>query len=83
MCWTAGFLEDLIIRLIILAAGIAIIRIVIPWLLSLIGPISAPIAQILYVVLWAIIAIWVVIICFGLLECSTGRGGFSLFPHYR
>ena len=81
MCWSMGFLEDLIIRLIILCAVVAVIRIVVPWLLSLIGGISAPVVQILYIILWAIVAIWVVIICFELFQCLIGAGGFSIFPH--
>lgn len=80
MCWSLGFLEDLIIRLIILGAVIAIIKIIVPWILSFIGPISAPVVQILYIILWAIVAIWVVIICFELFQCLIGAGGFSIVP---
>jgi hypothetical protein len=81
MCWSLSFLEDLIIRIIILCAIIAIIKILVPWILSLIGGISAPIVQILYIILWAIVAIWCVIICFELFECLVGAGGFSIMPH--
>lgn len=83
MCWSLGFLEDLIIRLIVLGAIVAIIQIIVPWALSLIGGIGAPVVRIIYVCLWTIVAIWCVIICFSLLECLIGAGGFSLFPHYR
>lgn len=80
MCWSLGFLEDLIIRLIILGAIVAIIKIVVPWILGLIGGVGAPIVQIIYIVLWAIVAIWCVIICFELIQCLIGAGGFSIMP---
>lgn len=81
-CWTIGFLEDLIIRIIILAAIIAIIKVIVPWVLSLIGGVGAPVVQIVYIILWAIVAIWCVIIVFELLQCLAGAGGFSIMPHH-
>lgn len=77
-CFTLGYLQALIIQCIILAALIACIQLLIPWLGSLTWPI---IAQIVTIILWAIVAIIVVYIIFSLLSCLVGGGGFSgVFP---
>jgi hypothetical protein len=75
------FLRDILIRIIVLAAIIAIIKVIVPWVLSLIGGVGAPVVQIVYIILWCIVAIWCVVIVFELLSCLVGSGGFSLFPH--
>lgn len=82
MCWSLSFLEDILIRLIILCAIVAIIKVIVPWVLSLIGAVAAPIVQIIYIILWVIVAIWCVVIGFELLQCLIGAGGFSIVPHH-
>lgn len=72
-CFTLGFLQSLIIQIIIIAAIIAIIKLLVPFLVSLTGwPI---LGQILMIVLWAIVAIMVVYLIFALLSCLMGSGG--------
>lgn len=72
-CFTLGFLQALIIQIIIIAAIIAIIKLLVPFLVSLTGwPI---LGQILMIVLWAIVAIMVVYLIFALLSCLMGSGG--------
>jgi len=72
-CFTLGFLQALIIQIIIIAAIIAIIKLLVPFLVSLTGwPI---LGQILMIVLWAIVAIMVVYLIFALLSCLIGSGG--------
>ena len=71
-CFTLGFLQALIIQIIIIAAIIAIIKLLVPFLVSLTGwPI---LGQILMIVLWAIVAIMVVYLIFALLSCLVGSG---------
>lgn len=71
-CFTLGFLQSLIIQIIIIAAIIAIIKLLVPFLVSLTGwPI---LGQILMIVLWAIVAIMVVYLIFALLSCLMGGG---------
>lgn len=74
-CFTLAFLKDLIIWCIVIAAVIAIIQLLIPWLTSFTWPI---LGQVLTIILWTIVAIAVVTIIFQLLSCLTG-GGLS-FP---
>jgi hypothetical protein len=72
-CFTLGFLQSLIIQIIVIAAIIAIIKLLVPFLVSLTGwPI---LGQILMIVLWAIVAIMVVYLIFALLSCLMGSGG--------
>jgi len=78
-CLSLGFIENLCIELIIICAVIAAIRVVVPLLLSLIGaPVGGAIAQLINIVLWAIVAIMVVMVVFGLLSCLIGGAPFHL-----
>ena len=79
MCFSIGFLEGLLIDLIWIAAIIAIIRILVPWLAAFVG-FGPPIVQIFNIILWAIVAVWVVYLIFGLLSCVAGSG-LGIFPH--
>jgi hypothetical protein len=79
MCFSLGWLEQLIVWLIVIGAVIAIIRLLIPFIDSLTGmPI---LGRVLEIVLWAIVAIAVVILIFGLLSCLLGGSGSLGFPH--
>lgn len=78
-CFNLGFLQALIVQCIILAALVACLQLLIPWLSSLTWPI---IGQILSIILWAIVAIVVVYIIFSLLSCLLGGGGLTLFPRH-
>jgi hypothetical protein len=81
MCFSLGWVEQLIVWLIIVCAVVAIIKLVIPFLDGLTGmPI---IGRILMIVLWAIVAIAVVTIIFGLLSCLLGGSGSFGFPRVR
>lgn len=72
-CMSLGFLQSLIIQIIIIAAIIAIIKLLVPFLVSITGwPI---LGQILMIILWAIVAIMVVYLIFALLSCLMGSGG--------
>jgi hypothetical protein len=54
---------------------------VVPWLTSLIGvPI---VAQIIKIVLWAVVAIGCIIIIFDLIACLLGAAGGLHFPGYQ
>jgi hypothetical protein len=83
MCFTLGWLEALLVNIIILAAVIAVLRILIPWILGLVGFDPGPLMAIVNIILWAIVAIFVIYLVFSLLSC-LGGGGFgnlSLMPH--
>lgn len=81
MCWSMDFLRDICIRIIIVIAVVTIIRIVVPWFITW-AQIPAPIATIINVVLWAVIAIFGIIILFELFGCIGGAGNFSIMPRH-
>jgi hypothetical protein len=69
-CFSLLWVQQLIIWIIVIAAIVAIIRIVVPWLTGIMGgSLPAPVWQILNIVLWAVVAIAVVIIVFDLIAC--------------
>ena len=77
-CLSLLWIEQLIIWLIVIAAVIAIVRIVVPWLTGLIGiPVIGAVIQ---VVLWAFVAIVAVKIIFMLIACLFGAGSLHLLP---
>jgi len=72
-CLSLGFLQNLIIQIIIICAIVAVIKLLVPFLVNLTGwPI---LGQILMIVLWAIVAIMVVYLIFALHSCLMGSGG--------
>ncbi len=76
-CFSLGYIEQLLIWLVIVAAIVAIIRLFIPWISSILWPI---VGQALEIVLWAFLAIIVIYIIFGLLSCLMGMGGGLHLP---
>ncbi len=74
-CFTLGYLQQLLIWLIIVGAVIAIIRLVVPWVLAQVG--IPLVGAVVNIILWAIVCILVIYIVFALLGCL---GGFSLMP---
>jgi hypothetical protein len=78
MCFSLAWLEQLVIWLIVISAIIAVIKLVIPFIDGLTGmPI---IGRILMIILWAVVAIALVVIVFGLLSCVLGGPGTLGFP---
>jgi len=79
MCFTLGWLASFLVQCVIIFATIAIIRLVVPWLTGLIGlPI---LAQVVNIILWAIVAIFAIYVVFGLLSCLWSVGG-GIMPHF-
>lgn len=76
MCFTLEWLRDLFIWLIVIGAIIAIVRILLPMVLSLIGAPAGTIMQIVNIALWAFIAVMIVVFAFDLIGCIGHIGGF-------
>jgi hypothetical protein len=78
MCFSLGWIEQLLVWLVIVCAIVAIIRLLVPWITGMIGmPI---VGQVINIVLWAFLAIICIYIIFGLLSCLIGMGGGLHFP---
>jgi hypothetical protein len=68
MCFSLGWLEQLLIWLVVVCAVVAVIRILVP----MVAPPFPVVIQILNVVMWAVITIAVIILVFDLLSCLVG-----------
>lgn len=79
-CLSLGFLEQLLIWLVIIGAVFALIRLVLPLALGWLGAAGSVIERAINIVLWAAIAIIAIIVVFGLLSCLIGSGGGLRLP---
>ena len=83
-CFSLEWIEQLLIWLVVIIAIVAIIRLVLPYLLSLFGPQPAGggiVFRIISIVLWAVVAIFCIYIAFDLIACLISSGGPHLLSH--
>jgi hypothetical protein len=71
-CLSLGFIEQLLIWLIVIGAVIAIVRLLVPIALGPLGQPGSTLVAALNIIVWAIVAIAIVIIVFDLLACVIG-----------
>lgn len=85
MCFSLGFLEQLLITLVIICAVVAIVKLLlVPLVLAPMGQPGAIIIQIVNIIVWCMVAIFVIYIVFDLLSCAFGGGmglGFRRGPY--
>jgi hypothetical protein len=60
---------------------IGVLRLLVPWILSLLAVNTGPIMAIVNLIIWGIVVIWLIYFVFSLLGCLGGSGGLGLFPH--
>lgn len=78
MCFSIAGIANFLIWLVVLCAVIGILKILVPWILSLAGVgVSPPIAQIINILIIAIVIIAVIVVALAIIECAVG-GGFGL-----
>ena len=70
---------DLLIWIVEVIALVMIIRLVVPWVTSFFA-LPALVVQIITIIIWALIAIWGILILFSLFSCMGVGGHFSLLP---
>lgn len=80
-CFSLGFLQQLLVWVVIVIAVVSILRLLVPWLVSFIG--IPMIGQVIQIILWAIVAIACIYFIFALLSCLVGGGGGIHFPYSR
>lgn len=81
MCFSMAWLQQLLIMAVIFIAVIAILKLLIPWILSQLGGGGGIIMGVINILFWAIIAIFVIYICFAVISCLMSMGGgFPLMP---
>lgn len=84
MCFSMTWLMNLLIWIVIIAAVIAILKLIVPLVVSkLSGEAATIVSGLLNIALWAFVIIVCIYIAFGLISCLLSMsGGFpSLAPH--
>jgi hypothetical protein len=79
-CFSLGFVENLLIWLVVIIVIVGIIKLLIPALMGWFGapPGGGAVMTALGYVLWGVVAVFVIILIFDLLSCVLGGGGLSL-----
>ncbi len=79
-CFSMAWLEQLLVWLVIVCAVVAILRLLLPFILGQLGAGGTIIMQAINIVIWAIVLIFVIYVCFALISCLGGVS-MPLFPH--
>jgi hypothetical protein len=70
-CFTPLMLQSFLIWLVFVIAVVAIVNLVIPWLLAQFGnPDGGIILAILRIIVWAVVAVAIIVFVFDLLACT-------------
>lgn len=77
-CFSINYFFQLMIWLVVIGAIYAIIKLVIPAVLANFGGPGTLLAQVLNIVLWAVLLIAVLYIVWGLVSCLLGGGSFPV-----
>lgn len=79
MCFSLIWFRDFLIMVVIVCAVVGIIKLLVPFILEKLGAGGGVIMGALNIFMWAVVAIFVIYICFALISCLMG-GGMSLLP---
>ena len=80
MCFSAAWLVSLLVWLIVLGAVVAVLRILVPWALSLAGIGPNPVLQVLNIVIGVIIVIALIYFFYDVITCVSAS---DFGPHPR
>ena len=81
-CFSLAWVEQLLIWCVIIGAIWAIIQLLLPLVIGPLGGAAGLILQILKIVVWAVIVIFIIYIAFDLISCLIGMGGGLSLPHH-
>lgn len=71
-CFSLAWLEQLLIWLIVIAAVVALVRLLLPLIVGPLGVAGSTVTQALNIIIWAIVAVAVIVLIFDLLTCLVG-----------
>ena len=77
MCFSLEWIEHVLIFAVCIGAVVAVVRLLLPRVMGPLGDLGNLVFQILTVIFWAVVLIFIIIIAFDLLSCLFG-GGLSL-----
>lgn len=86
MCFSLGWLQQILILAVIIIAIISMLQILVPYIIKQLGVTLGEgwgvVVQCFRIFCWAVVAILVIIIVFMLISCLLSLGGgWSLLPH--
>jgi hypothetical protein len=71
-----SLIENILIWLVIICAIVALIKLLlIPFVLAPMGAAAATIIQAINIIIWAVVAVFIIVVIFDLLSCLLGSGG--------
>lgn len=68
-CFSLGMIENLLIWAVVIGAFFAVVKLLLPHVLGPLGVAGGLIVQILTIILWAVILIFIIVLAFDLLSC--------------
>ena len=79
MCFSLGAIESFLIWLVIVCLIVGVLKILVPWILSLAGiGVDGTVARIINLIIIAVVIIAVIVVLFWLIQCVAGMGGVGL-----
>jgi hypothetical protein len=81
MCFSLAWLQQLLIWIVIVGAIVAILQLFVPWVVAnagIFGDAVNIILQIIKIVVWAIVVIFVIYVAFDLISCLLSSGSLKL-----
>lgn len=82
-CFSLQWLGQILVWLIVIGAVVAIIKLILPLALGWLGGPGSIIVRIIEIVLWAVVAIFVVLFAIDMIQCLLGAGGGLHMPRAR
>ena len=77
-CFSLAWIEHALIWLVVVGCVVAILRLLIPWVLGILGIGAGIVMQIINIALLCIVAIYVIYFAFDVIGCLLGHGGARL-----
>lgn len=86
MCFSLDWLRQILILAVVIAGVVMILQLLIPYLVGRLGVTLgagwAVVVGAFRILLWAVVTILIIIICFDIIGCLLSfSGGVSLLPH--
>ena len=72
MCFSLGWLESFLVWIVIVCAVVGILKLLLPFVLTQLGVGGGIIVAAINIVIWAVIAIFVIYTLFDLISCLGG-----------
>lgn len=81
-CFSLAWAQAFLIWLVVVIAVIALVELIAPWILGKIGnpPDGGIVLQALRIIVWAAVAIFVIIFVIDIVSCFLGGAGLSTLP---